>query len=344
MKKTARDPAQIQSRFPIGMLLFLLYICGSPVLAPAAEPVLDFWKQAQAGPQREPLSLKKVRLLTGAEMGTAEGVGGSKAPHGSFPGHENSGIVRSRQFADLFWLHNDSGDEPRVYPIRANGEDYQAARAAERMGVLLGGAINIDWEDITVDSAGNLILADVGNNRNDRRDLMFYLIPEPAPSAARATYLTRYFVRYPDQPSYPAPESQKNFDCEAVFTIGETIYLLSKNRSDTQSTLYRLDDPKSDQINLLTKLQTLNLGAQVTGADASVDGKRLAILTYKAIWLFEREKLEAPFFTGRVRWAPYELEQAEAICFQDDQTLKITDEASGMLYDVKIEQLYGLSP
>ncbi len=124
-----------------------------------ADDVLRFVEEY---PKRPPVTLKKIRALTGVEYGTAEGPSGSTAPHGSFPGHENSGIVRSRQFPDLYWLHNDSGDEPRVYPIHGDGTDYQSARSSDRMGVLLGAAINVDWEDITVNESGQLIVCDLG--------------------------------------------------------------------------------------------------------------------------------------------------------------------------------------
>lgn len=303
----------------------------------AAEPVSsNFTPQLS---DRAPLNLKTIRALSGTELGTAEGDKPSTAPHGSFPGHENSGIVKSRQFPDLYWLHNDSGDEPRIYPIRGNGEDYKGARSSERMGVLIGGAINIDWEDITTDSSGNLILSDLGNNRNDRRDLVFYVVPEPSPEATRAAYLKRYFVRYPDQTSYPAPKDNFNFDCEAVFTVEDTIYLFSKNRSNTLTTLYRLDNPRADEVNILTKLDTLDLRGQVTGADATPDGKRLVVLTYKMLWLFERANVKESFFTGKVRWAPYAGKQAESICFADDSALKLIDEATGVLHEIAIADL-----
>lgn len=321
----------------------MLAVDGVGTLAPrplaAAEPAGGVLRFVDELPERPPVALKKIKLLSGAEFGTAEGAGGSKAPHGSFPGFENSGIVKSRRFPDLFWLHNDSGDEPRVYPIRGNGENYKSARASEKQGVLIGGGINIDWEDITLNASGQLIVSDLGNNGNDRQDLVFYLIPEPAPLASRAAYLTRYFVRYPDQETFPAPKTNFNFDCEGVFTVGDTIHLFSKNRSDTLTTLYRLDNPRPDQVNTLTKLQTLDLRGQVTGADATPDGKRLVVITYKTIWLFERDSVDDSFFAGRVRWAPYQGEQIESVCFSDDKTLKLIDEATGILHEVAIDDL-----
>ena len=77
-------------------------------------------------------------------------------------------------------------------------------------------AVNIDWEDIAVDDAGNIIIGACGNNANTRRDLALYMIREPHPLA---TTMTRVWKRidfhFPEQTDFP-PE-KANFDCEAVF-------------------------------------------------------------------------------------------------------------------------------
>src|SRR5690606_40093178 len=60
---------------------------------------------------------------------------------------EVSGIVPSRQWPGVFWVHNDSGDETRIYPIRLDGSLFASARSADAPGVLIGGVVNSDWED-----------------------------------------------------------------------------------------------------------------------------------------------------------------------------------------------------
>lgn len=258
---------------------------------------------------------------------------------GPGPARENSGIVKSRQFDDVFWMHNDSGDEPRIYPIHRDGTNYDDTRYAGENGVLIGGAINVDWEDITVDSNGHVIIADVGNNENDRRDLALYYLEEPAPTAGRTTFLKKLFVRYPDQGDFPAKPNQFNFDCEAVFTVGDTVYLLTKNRSDSFTSLYVLENPQTDKPNVLRRLGTFDIQGQAVGADCTPDGKRLVVLTYTAIWLFERDNSDQSFFDGRISWAPSEEHDAEAICFADDSTLLIADEAQAELFELPIAEL-----
>jgi hypothetical protein len=287
-------------------------------------------------PKREPISLRVIRALTRSKASFEET---NQESGNSFPGKENSGIVKSRQYPDLFWVHNDSGDDPKIYPIRASGEDYRSARYAGDLGVTIATAINVDWEDIAINASGQIIVADVGNNRNDRRDLVLYVIPEPSPDAGRTTAIKRYFIRYPEQTAFPPPAGDMNFDCEAVFTIGDTIYCFSKNRGNKLTSLYRLDGPQSDEVTTLTLLETLDLNGQVVGADASEDGKRLAVITYRDLWLFERASTRDSFFNGRVAWAPFKGDQVEAVCFASPHTVFMIDEVSGTLYFAELNEL-----
>jgi len=258
---------------------------------------------------------------------------------GPGPAKENSGIVRSRSHEDLFWIQNDSGDEPRVYPVHASAENWKSTREPDTPGVLIGGAINVDWEDIAVDADGHLILADLGNNDNDRRDLVLYYVYEPSPIASRTGLAKKVFVHYPDQPSFPAPKDNFNFDCEAVFTVGNSVHLLTKHRSDNRTKLYRLDDPQPDRSNPLTLVGQFDTQGQVVAADCTADGLRLIVITYEKLWLFERKSQDESFFAGKISWAPHDAEQVEAICFADDKTLYLADENRAEVYAVDLAEL-----
>lgn len=258
-------------------------------------------------------------------------------------GDEVSGIVQSRREPGVFWTLNDSGNPPRIYPIRADGAVVPSVRYPEEPGTLIGGAIDCDWEDIALDASGRIIVADVGNNSNARRDLTLYFIEEPEITAGRTTFTSKLIVRYPDQESWPAPPDNFNFDCEAVFTVGDEVYLLTKHRSDTHTRLYRLDSRETDAVNTLTYLDTFDLKGQATGADCSADGLRLAVLTYTHVWLFERESIADPFFAGRASAMAYAYpdgqSDSEAVCFEDDSHLLIADEARATLYRLDLAEL-----
>jgi len=236
---------------------------------------------------------------------------------------ESSTIVKSRNFPNLFWTLNDSGDSARIFPFNADGEAYYPEWDSSTSEIRIPDAVNIDWESMTADDKGNLIIGACGNNTNMRRDLALYVVPEPTPTQANKTrVLKTIFFRYPDQEEYPPKKT--NFDCEAIFFAKGKYYLLSKHRSDSHTKLYRMDKMKPDEINELTLISEFDIQGMVTDADASVDGNRLAILTYNNVWVFEAD-LPEDFFTGKISYKKISAKQCEAICF-DNEDLLITNE------------------
>lgn len=259
---------------------------------------------------------------------------------------EISGVVQSKRDPTVYWTLNDSGNEPRIYPIRVDGMVIPSIRYPKVPGTRVEGAVNGDWEDIAIDSRGRVIIADVGNNFNARADLTLYFVQEPQPTEGRTSIASKVMFRYPDQGMRGMlgmrGKRKLNFDCEAIFTIGEDVYLLSKNRSDTFTKLYRLDEREAGIINTVTYIDRFDVLGRVTGADASEDGLTLAVLTYERIWLFERRSVDEAFFAGRVSSVRYKMKDGasdcEAICFENPSTLLVADEQRGKLYRVALTE------
>jgi hypothetical protein len=251
---------------------------------------------------------------------------------------ELSGIVKSRSNKNVFWVHNDSGDQPRIFAIDSTGHFYRSDRYQNQEGIVIAGATNVDWEDITVDNKGNVVIADIGNNGNDRKDLVLYVVPEPSPVASNTTFLKKIFLKYPDQKSFP-DKSDFNYDSEAIFFADNHFYILSKNRSDSFTKLYRLDQEKSEEVNPLTFVEKFDIKGEVTAADASEDGNHIVVITYTAIWIFERINPSSGYFNGHVWWLPVKAPQIESVCFKDSKTLWLLDEITASLYEVPLNKL-----
>ena len=250
---------------------------------------------------------------------------------------ESSGIVRSRLHAGIYWTHNDSGDIARIFPLRLDGTSHDPSEPDRPIeGIAIPNAENIDWEDIAADDRGNLIIGAFGNNWNSRRDLAVYIVPEPAPYGNPTPPLNTRKIpfHYPDQDSFPPKD--RNFDCEAVYFAGGKIYLLTKHRADTHTKLYRFDGTAADESNPVTLVDRFDIGCRVTGADASADGKRLAVVcnkggsffreTVSGIWVFHQQDQSARYFDGEIYWLPAWTEGAEAICWEGGESLILANE------------------
>ncbi|MDW8107710.1 MAG: hypothetical protein RMK45_09570 [Armatimonadota bacterium] len=266
------------------------------------------------------------------------------------PIDEMSGIARSRTYEGVYWVHNDSGDRPRIFPIRLDGSvvvppfvsrrdssDRPEDPSAAYEGIQIAGAANIDWEDIAIEG-DTLYIADMGNNANARRDLAIYVLKEPNPEATLQTHvLKRIPVAYPDQKAFPG--EVWHFDCEAIFVFRGKLYCLTKHRAprdlntpETGTKLYRLDTEHTDRLNILTLVDShSDLGGWVTAAAMSPDEQVLAVLCQapqQAIWLFERPAEGDKFLSqGKARRILIQNgKQCEAIEWIDNTRLVITNE------------------
>lgn len=237
--------------------------------------------------------------------------------------NESSALIKSRNFEDTYWTLNDSGDEARIFPFDSEGASYFPEWDKENSEILIPNGVNIDWESMTNDNDGNLIIGACGNNINMRRDLALYVFKEPVPTQSNKTRVMKTIpFYYPDQESFP-PE-KRNFDCEAIFNAFGKNYFLSKHRSDKFTTLYRMDSTNANEENALTKIAEFDIDGMVTGADVSVDGKTLAILTYNNVWLFISENGD-DYFNGKIYYKSISAKQCEAICI-DGENLMISNE------------------
>ncbi|UCE02641.1 MAG: hypothetical protein JSW67_00050 [Candidatus Latescibacterota bacterium] len=234
---------------------------------------------------------------------------------------ECSGVIHSRRHPGVLWVHNDSGDLPRLFAVDLSGTLLRE--------VHVDGAQNVDWEDIAADDAGHLYIGDFGNNRNTRQDLLIYVIDEPDPradstqSALSVPVQRRIPFHFPEQRAFPDP-LERNFDCEALFWDAGWLYVLTKHRSDTRTVLYRVS-PQGDSLRAAVRLGEYEIGSQVTSADLANDGRRLVVLSYQYIHVFERPAQGDNFLGGRSQRVLIEARQCEGICFHDD-TLLLTNE------------------
>lgn len=240
---------------------------------------------------------------------------------------EISGMVASRRHPGVLWVHNDSDGPAELFAIDAEGRLLAT--------LLLEGAENRDWEDITafeLDGRHYLMVADTGDNGGLRRELELAVVAEPEllqDATVPLAWALRF--RWPDGP--------RDTEAVAVDPRDGMVYLISKKRVPPELWRLPLHGDGSDAPAVPELLGTLagvtqptaedlertpvfgRYRSQITAMDISPDGRLMAVLNYRTAYLYPRAESEdwAAALARTPIEAPYPwLAQAEAIAFSLD--------------------------
>lgn len=210
--------------------------------------------------------------------------------------NESSGIELAGH--GLFWSLNDGKGEVALYQFDTLGN--------LRHRLEIEGATNVDWEDLAQDKSGNLYIGDFGNNGNDRKDLVIYKVTLPATSPLPPSVpAEKIEFEFPDQRQFPPDKPERFFDIESMFSKGQWLYLLTRDRSKPfagKTRLYRV--PNEAGKHKLTYMAEFNMdknkeNGQATAADLSPDDSTMVLLTSGLLWIFQDIE-EERFFEGKL--------------------------------------------
>ncbi|WP_428667894.1 hypothetical protein [Runella sp.] len=229
---------------------------------------------------------------------------------------ETSGLALGKE-ARTFWTHNDGDNPAELYEVNDTGK--------VKMVLKLPQFKNIDWEDLAQDNKGHLYIADLGNNTNQRKDLVIHKINPNELTSYEAIH-----VSYADQKAFPPPPDQRNFDCEATVWHQNKLYLFSKNRSTSNRLVKMYAIPDTAGTYKPSPIDSVYSKAMVTSADVSPDGKTLALLTYGKILFFDVSK--GMNFRKPLYCLKFAQGQTEAILFINNDDFIITNEEKGEMF------------
>jgi len=225
---------------------------------------------------------------------------------------ELSGIAASRRNPGVLYVHNDSGDAPRIYAIN---------KKAQLLGACsIEGATAGDWEDIAVGPGPDpnrsyLYIGDIGDNGAKRSEVIVYRVPEPKVDDIRP--FGQMTIGPAEALRFVYPDGPRDAETLIVDPLTRDLYIASKR--DLLPKVYRAAYPQSiTQATKLEQVALLPFGLFPTGGSISPDGLRVIVRGYFHAVLWERPAGEPLWhaFTGKPKAIPVAEEpQGEAICF-----------------------------
>ncbi len=169
------------------------------------------------------------------------------------------------------WTHNDSGNPAEIYSIdTTDGHTLQT--------ITIDNYPNNDWEDISADS-NYIYVGDHGNNDGSRRNLKVLKIAKSDVGAGISIHVNAQAISlsYADQTDFSG-SSTNNFDCEALISIRDSLYIFTKDRGDLQTRVYKM--PKAPGTYILTPYTSYNVEGLITGADYNAVTKEIVLIGY----------------------------------------------------------------
>ena len=242
---------------------------------------------------------------------------------------EVSGIVKDPRFEDVFWVHGDSGTKNRIYAINSKGE---VLPDEESKGLEIKGVKNRDWEDITIDENGNIIIADVGNNCSCRSDQSIIRVKESSTTDQSTENYEVFKISYQKPEGFLYKFINYSMDVEAVFWKEGELFALTKRFRGRETKLFKISELNSEANNEFQLVQKIDFDDEVTAAEYAFG--KLAVLTYKSLWIFNDDETE-DMFDGEISHYEFEADQVESVAFLDSETVMIVEE-SGEIYRLKL--------
>ncbi|MEQ9299284.1 MAG: hypothetical protein RIF33_12005 [Cyclobacteriaceae bacterium] len=218
---------------------------------------------------------------------------------------EVSGMVVSRKNPSHLWVHNDSGDDPKLYLI-----DLEAQI---KMTVILEGVEAIDWEDLTWrnhNGKSQLIIGDIGDNKALRDNISLHIIDEPLfqgqdklsiPNAEITTVNLRY------------QEGPRDAESLAYDPTSDRVIIITKREENVMVYEFKLEGQDELVLSSSGKINWRNF----TSADINSDGQVL-VKNYNVVfyWPTGSKSVAESILQEDPARVPYIIEpQGEAIAW-----------------------------
>jgi hypothetical protein len=249
---------------------------------------------------------------------------------------EASGLSASVGNPDLLWVHNDGGDQARIFVM-----DKHAHHMAT---VWCANIKHRDWEDMAVGPgpiAGKnyVYIGDIGDNDAKHKYKFIYRVEEPVADWSKTADTTLMNI---ETIKFQMPDGPRDAESMMIDPLTRDIFIISKREQKVN--LYRLPYPQSTTNEITAELAVAKLEFnqfeekitsekngevltngyhsdyynQVVSCDISKDGGEVLVKSYSSVYYWKREKNES--IADLLKRVPFRLPyspepQGEAITF-----------------------------
>lgn len=221
---------------------------------------------------------------------------------------ESSGLMF---YNGLLWTHNDSGSQPELLAL--DPENRSVTKTLR-----IGNSSNVDWEDMARDDSFAYI-GDFGNNNGNRTNLRIYKVALSSLESDSATAEVISFS-YSDQEDFSSRPNNNDFDAEAMISVGDSLYIFSKNWVNLRTRVYSL--PKNPGSHVAQVQGNIYADGMITGADFNPQDSVVVLCGYNKVlqpfvWLLWDFR-GADFFGGNKRKVSFNLpfHQTEGVAWK----------------------------
>lgn len=195
---------------------------------------------------------------------------------------ESSGLAASK-CQDVLWTHNDSRNEPLLFALDTAGRRLGTWRVR--------GAENQDWESLASyrDPAGGcfLVIGDIGDNDEERSEVLLHRIPEPAVTAGDPEQVTEQPTEQVQTLALRYPDGPHNAETLLVHPRTGGIYVVTKEKKGPAG-VFRVEPRFGDRATPVTGEKVAEVSVpskregQLTDGSFSPDGTRVMLCDEKA--------------------------------------------------------------
>jgi hypothetical protein len=239
---------------------------------------------------------------------------------------EISGLAASVKNPGCYWVHNDSGDEARIYLINTEGEIVCT------VNIDTDYTDNRDWEDIAVgpgpvDGETYIYIGEIGDLNRGYSNKFIFRIVEPEVDTATLKQSLDVARAEVSTIKYDYADGSRDAEILLIDPLTKDLYIVTKREDHVQ--IYHLPYPQdySEEKIILTKSDVTLPFRMTNGGDISADGQEILIKNLDHVFYWKREEGESILdaLARPSRKLPYKKEpQGEAIGWLRDGTGYLT--------------------